>query len=215
MDGFEEPLQPRQPGIHDGLLLNRLNRLFQVNGLFQLMKLVQLKKLVQLNKLVQWRGRFQVRGLFEVRVFPVKGRLQEQGLLEKPYSFFFGVGLPVLPAVWNHGWRRCVLGERVEKFGAGLFERKAAAGRRLRGRHGPRNLIDGLLEIGIVTRDDERALVERERLIELAAPVMDFGHAPDGRQVFRGVLKHVQQLHLRLFERIQLDERSAERNASG
>ena len=46
-------------------------------------------------------------------------------------------------------------------------------------------------------RQRERCLVELERLVEVAAPVMNFGDAPDGGQVFGRTPEHELEFGLR------------------
>lgn len=72
-----------------------------------------------------------------------------------------------------------------------------------------RQIGDGLLEIGIVAREQQRRSVLRQSLTELAAPVMDFGEPSNRCQIFRSTLENARQLALRLVELTELDQRAS------
>lgn len=79
----------------------------------------------------------------------------------------------------------------------------------------PGEVGDGLLEIRIVAGERQRRAVLRERLLEVAAPMMDFRDAANGGEILGRALQHELQLGLRLVQLVELDERAAERDARG
>ena len=73
----------------------------------------------------------------------------------------------------------------------------------------PRQLRDGAVEIRIVPREREGGAVLGEGGTLVAAPMVNFGQAPDGGQVFRRALEDGLELGLRLGQAVELDQGTA------
>ncbi len=112
---------------------------------------------------------------------------------------------------FSHGRRRV-----HQELALHLVERKpVGGGRRLPRLHLASELRDGLLEIGIVTRERQRRAVLRQRFGKRSAPVVDLGQPADGGEIFRRALQDEIEGGLRLVELIQLDQGAPERDAGG
>ena len=76
-----------------------------------------------------------------------------------------------------------------------------------------REMVDRLLEVGIVVRQIQRRPILRERLDKGAAAVMDSGEATNGGKIFRSALDHHLQLPLGVLVLAELDERPSQGDA--
>ncbi len=73
-------------------------------------------------------------------------------------------------------------------------------------------IVNGLLEVGIVFRKTERCLIERQRVAELASAVMNVGEPSNRRQVFRRASQHLVELDLGSVEIVDFDQRTPKRH---
>ena len=77
----------------------------------------------------------------------------------------------------------------------------------------PRQVGDGLFQIGVVAGEQQSGAVLHQRGTQIPAPMVDLGEAADGRKILRRTLEHARELDLSLLELTQLEERAAKRHA--
>ena len=79
----------------------------------------------------------------------------------------------------------------------------------------PSNVVDGLLEIGIVPRKGERRTIVAKCVGEVAAAIVDVRQAAKCRQILRRAPQHARELHFRAVEIVGFEKGSTERYTCG
>ena len=77
------------------------------------------------------------------------------------------------------------------------------------------DLLDDLLEVGVVSGEIEGGPIVPERFRQVASPIMDLGETAKGGKVLRGDTQDLQQLQLGMVELTGLDEGAPKRDAGG